>query len=115
MIRHDLLQVVSVTVDRDHCREVFDLEFPNGFRTAELFQTHTQNALNALCIDLCGAANGVKIYAAVFLAGLLRLPAHASFADNRFHAEALDDIGLIRFFAYRGCRSRRDNTVLTIK
>ena len=103
-----------MAINRDYSREILDLKFPHGFRTTELLQPHAQDALNALCIDLGRAANRMEIHATVFLAGFLRLCAHAPFSDHCLHAEALDNIGLIRFFAYRSCRSRRHNAVLPI-
>src|SRR6266513_1302339 len=101
MIGHDLLQVISVTVNRYDGREVFDFQFPHGFRSAELLEAHAQYALNALRINLRCSADRMEINATILLAVLLRFRSHAAFADDSLDAKAFDDVGLIRFFANR--------------
>src|SRR6185369_6227623 len=108
-IRDNLLQVVAVTIDRNDSWKVLHFEFPDRFRAAELFEANAQDPLHALCIDLCGAADGVKVHAAVLLTGLLSLGSHAAFSNDSLDAEALDDVGLVRFFTNRrGWASRHD-------
>ena len=67
--------------------------------------------MDALSINLGGAADGVQIHTAVILAGFLSFGSHSTFADDGLHTEALDDIGLVRFFTNRGCWAGSDHPV----
>src|SRR6185503_8750588 len=94
-------QVIPMAVDRDDGRKVFDFQLPNRLGTSKLLQANADHALDALRVDLRGTTNAMKINATIFLAGLLRLRAHAAFSDYRLDAEFLDDVRLIRLFADR--------------
>ena len=105
------MQVIPVAVDGNNGREVADFEFPNRLGAAELFQPNAEDALDALGVDLSGAADGVQIDAPVILAGFLSFGSHSAFANDSLHTEALDDVGLIRFFTNRGCWAGSDHTI----
>src|SRR5262249_55617182 len=111
-IGDNFLQIIAVTIDRNYCREVLDLEFPYGFRTTELFEPDAENALHALGVDLSRSPDAVQINAALFLACLLSFRPHTALTDDAFDAEAFDDFSLVRFFADRSRWACRDNPVL---
>ena len=75
------------------------VEVPHRLGRAELHQRHAGHALDAARVELRRAADGVEIDGAGLLQPGQRLRAHAALADDRAHAVALDDVGLVRLLA----------------
>jgi len=87
-------------VHGDYGGEIFDIEFPDGFGRAELFQ-HVDAAdfFDALREYLRRAADAVQVNTTVLLAGLQRFVAHAAFADDAAQTEIANHLPLIRLLA----------------
>src|SRR5512133_706671 len=87
---------IAVRIHRYHCGELHDLKLPDSFRGAEfLHEVNIGDALDALGENLSCTANGMQVYAAVFLTGLESAFGHASLANNRAQAEIPYDLSLI--------------------
>ena len=98
-----------MAVDCDDCRKVLHFEFPDRFRTAELFKPDADDTLDALRVDLGCPANAVEINTAVLLAGFLSFRAHAAFSNHgaqtglAIHAASDQGTGLLGMRASAGC------------
>jgi hypothetical protein len=91
---------VAVGVHGDNGWEAGDFEFPDGFGGAEFFEEiDVADFGDAFGEDLGGAADAVKVNAAVLLAGSEGFIAHAAFADDGADAEVANDLPLVGFFA----------------
>ena len=88
-------EVVTLVINEDKCREIFNFNLPNGFH-AEFGIFHALDALDVvLCKDSCRTADAAEIEAAVLLASVGYCLAAVTFREhNHASAVALEEINI---------------------
>ena len=88
-------EVVTLVINEDKCREIFNFNLPNGFH-AEFGIFHALDALDVvLCKDSCRSADAAEIEAAVLLASVGYCLAAVTFREhNHASAVALEEINI---------------------
>src|SRR5436305_1021813 len=88
-----------------YCWKFFHQQFPNGFRSAELFhQIDVAYRLDTLGQNLGSPANGMEINTAALLARSQSALTHPAFANHSAQIIFLDQMPLVRLFANRSGR-----------